>query len=349
MNRRALQGHRSAKATRRKAIMACGHWASPEQPLCGNGEGVCVRRLVVLLVALLAAWLGVVNSAVATPRTAALVVTYTYDAHHDSTFVISNVAERARPTVFDDVGVALVVDSRSLRTAARSQLSRTVAGATTYDGPACSVSIDGSTIATVAGTSSVLGAPMTAAAGSVATKRVPCASFRADTLVAMADGTTKKISEVEVGDQVVATNPETGGTSIRTVTKLWTYIDDDLLDVVVLTDNGVETIHTTEHHRFWNDTTRTWVDAKDLRNGDRLRTTDGDIVTVGSLKTLPGSAPMLDLTADTDHTFYVALTATAVLVHNQTCDLDALSAAAAKPAGNGLTEAGRAAQNMASK
>jgi Pretoxin HINT domain len=136
----------------------------------------------------------------------------------------------------------------------------------------------------------------------------------------MADGTTKRISEIEIGDKVVATDPVTGRTSVREVTRLFTHIDDDLLDVIVLTEDGVETIHTTEHHRFWNETSNQWVDAKDLRNGDRLRTTDGDIVTVGSLKKLPGSAPMLDLTVDTDHTFYVALTATAVLVHNQNCD-----------------------------
>ena len=45
----------------------------------------------------------------------------------------------------------------------------------------------------------------------------------------------------------------------------------------VLTDHGVETIHTTDHHRFWNDTTKAWVEAKDLRRGERLLTTDGDI------------------------------------------------------------------------
>jgi Pretoxin HINT domain len=153
----------------------------------------------------------------------------------------------------------------------------------------------------------------------VATKTVPCASFRADTLVLMADGSKKPISEIEVGDKVVATDPVTGKTSVRTVTRLFTHIDDDLLDLVVLTDDGVETIHTTEHHRFWNDTTKTWVEAKDLKSGERLLASDGDVVTVGELKPVSGAAPMLDLTVDTDHTFYVALTATSVLVHNQNC------------------------------
>jgi hypothetical protein len=62
---------------------------------------------------------------------------------------------------------------------------------------------------------------------SIATKAVPCASFRVDTLVLMADGTKKPIGEIEVGDKVVATDPVTGKTSVRTITKLWTHIDDD--------------------------------------------------------------------------------------------------------------------------
>jgi Pretoxin HINT domain len=160
----------------------------------------------------------------------------------------------------------------------------------------------------------------TTAAQFVATK-TPCASFRADTLVLMADGTKKPISEVEVGDEVVATDPVTGKTSVRTVTRLFTHIDDDLLDLVVLTEDGVETIHTTDHHRFWNDTSKTWVEAKDLKSGERLLTADGDLVTVGELKRVPGSAPMLYLTVEYDHTFYVALNDTAVLVHNQNCKL----------------------------
>ena len=36
---------------------------------------------------------------------------------------------------------------------------------------------------------------------------------------------------------------------------------------------------------------------------------------------VPGAAPMLDLTVEYDHTFYVALNDTAVLVHNNNCKL----------------------------
>jgi RHS repeat-associated protein len=152
-----------------------------------------------------------------------------------------------------------------------------------------------------------------------ATNGVPCASFRRDTLVLMADRTKKPIGKIEIGDKVVATDPFTGKTSVREVKKLFMHIDEDLLDLVVLTGDRVAKIHTTDHHRFWNDTRGEWVEAKDLRTGERLLSSDGDLVTIGELKRVPGAAPMLDLAIEYDHTFYVVLNTNAVLVHNQDC------------------------------
>ncbi|NED79134.1 hypothetical protein G3I76_03365, partial [Streptomyces sp. SID11233] len=43
-------------------------------------------------------------------------------------------------------------------------------------------------------------------------------SFTPGTRVLMADGTTKAIKDVKVGDKVVATNPETGSRTVETVT-----------------------------------------------------------------------------------------------------------------------------------
>src|SRR5690606_32088141 len=68
-------------------------------------------------------------------------------------------------------------------------------------------------------------------------------SFSADTRVLMADGSRKKISEVEVGDEVFATDPETGEEGPRTVTHLWVH-EDTLVDLEV--EGGV--LETTEDH-----------------------------------------------------------------------------------------------------
>jgi RHS repeat-associated protein len=154
---------------------------------------------------------------------------------------------------------------------------------------------------------------------------VPCASFRADTLVVMADGTRKRIGDVEVGDWVLATDPVTGKTSFRVVTATMVHDDDDLLDLVVRTDHGLATIHTTDHHRIWDVTRRSWSLAADLSVGDELQTAAGGRSFVEQLIRVPGHSPMLDLTIDIDHTFYVDGGLGTILVHNANCVSDVLS------------------------
>ena len=146
-----------------------------------------------------------------------------------------------------------------------------------------------------------------------------CASFRSDTLVVMADGTKKRISEIEIGDRVLATDPVTGKTSFRTVTATMSHDDDDLLDLVVRTESGVETIHTTAHHKVWDVTRGEWSFVLDLLVGDGLKTADGRPAEVRRLVSVAGHSSMLDLTVEIDHTFYVDLGGGAVLVHNASC------------------------------
>jgi hypothetical protein len=74
-------------------------------------------------------------------------------------------------------------------------------------------------------------------------------SFSAETEVVMADGTTKPISEVEVGDWVVAEDPETGERGVREVTRLWVH-QDTIVDLEI---DGHD-VATTEDHPFWNHT-----------------------------------------------------------------------------------------------
>ena len=143
-----------------------------------------------------------------------------------------------------------------------------------------------------------------------------CHSFAPATLVVLADGTRKAISEVAVGDRVRTTDPATGKTVVPTVTALHRNHDTDLADLVVSDGRGHRsTVHTTQHHRFWDDTTGGWVDAADLRTGDRLHTDDGKAVSVKTVRSFAGLAWMYDLTVDDVHTYYVVAGAP-VLVHN---------------------------------
>ena len=94
----------------------------------------------------------------------------------------------------------------------------------------------------------------------------------------------------------------------------------NLYDLTVDTPDGKQTIHTTSNHLIWDVTTRTWVEASELRSGDRLLAADGMIVTAdGGSTPLSHTGWMWDLTVDTLHTFYVVAGDTPVLVHNSSC------------------------------
>jgi Pretoxin HINT domain len=151
-------------------------------------------------------------------------------------------------------------------------------------------------------------------------------SFSHETEVVMADGTRKPISELEVGDRVLATDPETGLTAGREVTAVHLNLDSALADVTVIDSDGdVSTINTTQHHPFWNVGDSKWTDVVDLDNGDRLRSTDGSLLTVVSVRSFKGEQWMWDLTIDDIHTFYVANGDEPILVHN--CSLAAINIA----------------------
>jgi RHS repeat-associated protein len=151
-------------------------------------------------------------------------------------------------------------------------------------------------------------------------------SFDGDTEVVLADGSAKPISEIKVGDQILATDPETNTTGARAVTHVWIH-DDTVIDLAL---TGGATVTTTEDHPFWNATDRQWQDAQDIDPGDQLRTSDGRTVTVSSLDwTTAHTDTAYNLTVDTIHTYYVMAEDTPVLVHNCNthnkkcnCDLD---------------------------
>ncbi|ALG07862.1 polymorphic toxin-type HINT domain-containing protein [Kibdelosporangium phytohabitans] len=140
-------------------------------------------------------------------------------------------------------------------------------------------------------------------------------SFSGDTQVVMADGSTKPIEDIEAGDQVLATDPETGEKGARTVTA--TMVHEDTLQDLVTEDGSKVT--TTEDHPFWNDTDRQWQRADQLDPGDRLLTANGASTRVAGMRLVSahlGAAH--NLTVDDLHTFYVLVGTDPVLVHN-TC------------------------------
>ncbi len=134
----------------------------------------------------------------------------------------------------------------------------------------------------------------------------------------MADGSRQPIKDVAEGDEVAATDPETGQTESREVVDLHSNLDTELTDLTVAVGSGQigEVLQTTQNHPFWSQTRQEWVDAAELLSGEQLRTTDGTEVTVTSVHNFTGTKVMRDLTVDTTHTYYVLAGQTPVLVHN---------------------------------
>ena len=155
-------------------------------------------------------------------------------------------------------------------------------------------------------------------------------SFSGDTEVLMADGSSKPIGEIEVGDDVLALDPETSERGSRVVTNVWVHQDDlSTLD----TDSG--SLTTTLDHPFWNDTEQRWEDAADLDAGDRLLSADGDRVGVIGLSDTATRGTAYNLTVDGLHTYFVRVGDDDVLVHNTG------AAGAACPAGGSPAHLGQ--------
>ena len=138
-------------------------------------------------------------------------------------------------------------------------------------------------------------------------------SFSGETRVLMADGTTKPISEIEVGDEVLAYDPETGERGPREVAHLWVH-QDTLVDLAI----GGAIVTTTEDHPFWNETDGRWERADALDSGDFVLTANGGRLRAGRMGRVTHSASAYNLTVDEIHTYFVLVGSQSVLVHN-TC------------------------------
>jgi hypothetical protein len=139
----------------------------------------------------------------------------------------------------------------------------------------------------------------------------------------MADGSTKDIEDVELGDEVVATDPETGETASRKVTRLIrTEGDKYFNELSISTDDGIKKLTATHEHPFWAPSEGNWVEAGKLKPGMTLRTDEGDTVIVTGNRPFTKQARTYNLTVDDLHTYYVLAGETPVLVHNSNCSID---------------------------
>jgi RHS repeat-associated protein len=149
-----------------------------------------------------------------------------------------------------------------------------------------------------------------------------CNSFVGQTAVLMANGTTKAIENVRVGDVVVATDPTTGKTEHKRVTGVIVGKGEKkLVEITVDVDgkDGNETgkLTATDGHPFWVPSLNEWVTAAELKAGALLRTSAGTYVQVTAVRQWTAQEQRaFNFTVDGIHTYYAVAGAAAVLVHN---------------------------------
>ncbi|MFJ6518378.1 polymorphic toxin-type HINT domain-containing protein [Streptomyces filamentosus] len=147
-----------------------------------------------------------------------------------------------------------------------------------------------------------------------------CKCFLAGTGVLMADGITKPIEKIEIGDKVLAADPETGEAGPREVTRLIrTESDKNFNTLSIATDEGIEELTATYEHPFWSPSQSDWVEARNLKPGMTLLTDEGATVLVIGSRAFTLHARTYNLTVDDLHTYYVLAGQTPILVHNSNC------------------------------
>jgi hypothetical protein len=154
-----------------------------------------------------------------------------------------------------------------------------------------------------------------------------CNSFPAGTPVLLANGSHKPIEDVRAGDLVLATDP--GGDAELTLPRpvqstpfTSAYTDKGFVRLSVASgeaDNKeAASVTSTENHRYWLPERQSWVPAGELRPGDRLRSSEGALVTVTAISRHQERQDTYDLDVSGIDSYYVRVGTEDVLVHNCT-------------------------------
>ena len=136
--------------------------------------------------------------------------------------------------------------------------------------------------------------------------------FIAGTLVATSDG-LKPIEDIEVGDKVLAYDPETGEQAYKPVVRLFRNTTDKWYHVHV----NKQDITCTAEHPFYVADIDEFVPAKDLKAGQHVLLADGSCAVVDGILVEELNAPETTYNFEVEdyHTYYVS--DDKVLVHNR--------------------------------
>jgi hypothetical protein len=136
--------------------------------------------------------------------------------------------------------------------------------------------------------------------------------FVAGTDVLLADGSSKRIEDVETDDEVMAYNPETNQTEKSRVVRAYVHEDKPTYDVVV---EGGEKVTATDEHPFMVEG-KGYTPVDELEKGDLLVRPDGSTVEVLSVNATGNTATVHNFEVEGLHNYFVRAGAHWLLVHN---------------------------------
>jgi RHS repeat-associated protein len=148
-----------------------------------------------------------------------------------------------------------------------------------------------------------------------------CHSFPPGTRVLMADGSSKPIEQVSLGDTVRTTDPATNRVESHKVVGTWAHDDEFARTEVTVDTDGPAGLATasltaTDWHPVWEPNLGAWVPIGNLQAGSWLQTSAGTWVQVTAVRHYTGTGTVHDLTVDGVHTYHVVAGGVAALVHN---------------------------------
>uniref|UniRef100_UPI001FE48C33 polymorphic toxin-type HINT domain-containing protein n=1 Tax=Paenibacillus koleovorans TaxID=121608 RepID=UPI001FE48C33 len=129
---------------------------------------------------------------------------------------------------------------------------------------------------------------------------VECNCFTAGTKVLTIEG-EKPIEEINVGDEVLSKNEETGEVAHKEVTATFNHETDEIYNIHV----GGQIIESTFNHPFYVED-KGWTFVKDLKVGDLLVQNDGATLKIDNIELMQTHVTVYNMTVDEFHTYFVS-------------------------------------------
>ena len=143
--------------------------------------------------------------------------------------------------------------------------------------------------------------------------------FPPGTQILMADGSSKNIEDVDVGDWVIALDPDSGEVAEKEVIDVHRTKTRVLFNVSFDSDSdgvGDGQFKSTGSHPIWTKN-RAWVEAKNLEIHDQLLSLEEhQYIEVVGLTMEPGVSKTYNLSVEGTPTFFIVPNGTPILVHN---------------------------------